>query len=91
VTAGVRERLPSPFAIDGVVVIDYAARVLAVPWNDTAADAAPVRLAPTGRREGLSYWDIQRRGRAAGSSSRRGTRSEPVFTSTHGAVHLTQD
>jgi hypothetical protein len=36
VTAGVRERLPSPRAVDGVVVIDYAARVLAVRLPDSA-------------------------------------------------------
>lgn len=34
------ERLPSPFAVDGVVVIDYAARVLAVRLPDSAGGHA---------------------------------------------------
>jgi hypothetical protein len=36
VTAGVQERLPSPMAIDCVVIIDYTARVLAVRLPDSA-------------------------------------------------------
>jgi hypothetical protein len=40
VTARVRERLPQPLALDGVVVIDYAARVLAVRLPDSAGGHA---------------------------------------------------
>jgi hypothetical protein len=40
VTTGVRERLPSPMALDGVVTVDYAARVFAVRLPDSAGGHA---------------------------------------------------
>jgi hypothetical protein len=40
VTVGVREGLPQPMAVDGVVTADYAARTLAVRLPDSAGGHA---------------------------------------------------